>query len=164
MHIAQATALWFLPLTAPIAVWVAWNDMKFMKIPNKAVLALLIVFAVIGLVALPFPEYLYRYLHFVVVLAVGFVANMLRLVGAGDVKFLAAMAPLIDRGDVTNSLTIFAAVLLAAFATHRIFRAMPVMRRTFPDWKSWEHAKFPMGFALGGTLILYLVAGAILGS
>ncbi len=43
------TALWFLPFVLPIALWVAWSDMKFMKIPNKAVLALVAVFAVVGL-------------------------------------------------------------------------------------------------------------------
>lgn len=164
MAIAPATALIFLPFALAIGIWVAWSDMKFMKIPNWAVLALFAVFVVTGPLALPFGEYLWRYLHLVVVLAITFAANMLRLMGAGDSKFLAAMAPFVDRGDVNVIVPVFAAVLLAAFATHRIFRAIPAMRRGFPDWQSWTHAKFPMGLALAGTLILYLVLGALLGT
>ena len=38
-------AAWFLPFVIPIAIWVAWSDMSSMKIPNKAVLALLAVLA-----------------------------------------------------------------------------------------------------------------------
>jgi prepilin peptidase CpaA len=163
MVIDPVTALIFLPFVFAIGVWVAWNDMKFMKIPNKAVMALLAVFVVVGLIALPFWDYLLRYLHIIVVLAIGFVANMGRLMGAGDAKFLAAMAPFFDRSDALNMVIIFAGVLLGAFATHRLFRAIPAMRRGFPDWQSWAHPKFPMGLALSGVLIIYLVLGAVSG-
>ena len=46
-------ALIFLPFVLPIAIWVAWSDMKFMKIPNKAVVALAAVFLLLGPLALP---------------------------------------------------------------------------------------------------------------
>ena len=38
-------------LRPAIGVWVAWSDMKSMKIPNKAVLATLAVWVVVGLLA-----------------------------------------------------------------------------------------------------------------
>lgn len=164
MAIAPATALIFLPFAILIGIWVAWSDMKFMKIPNKAVVALIGIFVVIGLLALPFAEYLLRYLHVVVVLVVTFLANQVRLMGAGDAKFLAAMAPFVDRGDVSVFVPIFAAVLLAAFATHRLFRAIPPVRRAFPDWQSWDNPKFPMGLALSGALLIYLALGAYFGT
>ena len=47
---------------------------------------------------------------------------------------------------------------LGAFASHRIMRAIPAFRRATPDWASWTHADFPMGLALAGTLIFYLLA------
>lgn len=164
MAIGAATALWFLPFALPIAIWVAWSDMKFMKIPNKAVVALFAVFVLVGPIALPFEDYLWRYLHLVAVLAAGFVANMLRLLGAGDAKFAAAMAPFVALGDVAPFLQVFAAVLLAAFATHRAFRAVPAVRRAFPDWQSWARGDFPMGLALSGALLIYLGLGAALGT
>ena len=163
MAIASATALWFLPFAALIGVWVAWNDMAFMKIPNKAVMALFVVFAAVGLVALPFDDYLWRYVQLAVVLAVGFVLSSLRALGAGDAKFAAAMAPFIDMGDLQLFLVLFAAVLVAAFATHRTMRAVPAVRSAFPGWESWERRDFPMGLALGTGLTFYLALGALYG-
>lgn len=164
MEIDVSTALWFLPFAVPIGVWVAWNDMAFMKIPNKAVVALFGVFVVVGLFALPFQDYLWRFAQLAAVLALGFVLNLARAVGAGDAKFAAAMAPFVDPGDLRVMLVLFAAVLLAAFATHRAARAVPSLRRAFPTWESWTRRDFPMGLALGGTLIFYVILGAVLGS
>ncbi len=163
VHISSSAALWFLPFAVIISIWVAWSDMKFMKIPNKAVIALLIVFVVIGVVALPFDVWAWRWLHVAVVLAIGFVANAVGLLGAGDAKFAAAIAPFVPLADVSTILYLFAAVLLGAFATHRLFRAIPAWRAFTADWQSWEHKDFPMGLALGGTLSFYLVIGAIYG-
>lgn len=164
MAIDAVTALIFLPFVVPIGIWVAWSDMKFMKIPNKAVIALFGVFVVVGLVALPLEAYLWSWASAVGVLVLGFVLNMARAMGAGDAKFLAAMAPFADPGDLSFLVMLMAAMLLAAFATHRVFRAIPGVRAQLPDWESWTHQKFPMGLALGTTLILYLTLGAIFGS
>lgn len=163
MAIAPLTALIFMGPALVIGIWVAWNDMKFMKIPNMAVVALFGIFVILGPLALPLDEYLWRYVHAVVVLVLGFVANQVRMMGAGDAKFLAAMAPFFDRGDIGVLLPVFTGVILAAFATHRLFRAIPSVRRAYPDWASWTHAKFPMGLALSGVLILYLGLGAVFG-
>ena len=164
MAISALSALWFLPFALPICIWVAWSDMKFMKIPNTAVVALAVVFLVVGLVALPFHEYSFRLLHLVVILAIGFVLNMMGSVGAGDAKFAAAAAPFFALGDLRMVLYLFAAVLLAAVATHRLARKIPAIRRLTPDWASWERKDFPMGLALGGTLAFYLIAGSLAGS
>lgn len=164
MTIAVSTALWFLPFALAIGVWVAWSDMAFMKIPNKAVVALFAVFVAVGPLALPLEDYLWRYVQFAGVLALGFVLNLARAVGAGDAKFAAAMAPFVDPGDARLILVLFAAVLLAAFVTHRGARAVPAFRGAFPAWESWSRGDFPMGLALGGTLIFYLVLGTLLGA
>lgn len=157
-------AWWFLPFVIPIAIWVAWSDMATMKIPNKAVLALLVVFLVVGLIALPFSDYLWRLPHFFVVLAIGFVMSSAGLLGAGDAKFAAAMAPFIALSDVTSFFYILAPTVLAAFVIHRGARRIPIIRTWFPRWESWERKKdFPLGLALGPSLAFYLLAGAIFG-
>jgi prepilin peptidase CpaA len=152
------TALWFLPFTVPIAIWVAWSDLKFMRIPNKAVLALGAVFLLIGPLALPLADWGWRWLHLAVILGLGFAANAARLLGAGDAKFAAAMAPFLALDDLRFVLGLFCACLLAAFASHRALRALPVFRSATADWASWTHKDFPMGLALAGTLIFYLLA------
>lgn len=164
MAISAYSAWWFLPFALPIAIWVAWNDMKFMKIPNMAVYALALVFLLVGLVALPLADYPLRLLQLLVVLVAGFFANMLRLIGAGDAKFAAAMAPFVALDDAATMFYLFAAILLAAFATHRLFRRVETIRRLTPDWQSWARRDFPMGLALGGTLAFYLLLGAGFGA
>ncbi len=134
--------------------------MKFMKIPNKAVIALFVVFVVVGLIALPFEEYPWRFLHLVVVLLAGFILNMVGAIGAGDAKFAAVMAPFFAIGDLRQLLVIFTVVLIAAFFTHRMFRMVPWVRDLTPNWESWDSDSFPMGLALGATLTFYLGLGA----
>jgi prepilin peptidase CpaA len=158
-----AAALVFLVATLPVSLWVAWSDMARMKIPNAAVLTLAAIFLVLGPLLLPLADWGWRWLHLLVVLAVGFVLNLGGLVGAGDAKFAAAMAPFVALADAARFLVLFAAVLLAAFATHRGFRALPAVRRLAPGWVSWSRADFPMGLALVGALSLYLGLAAFAG-
>ncbi|MGH1466289.1 MAG: prepilin peptidase [Cognatishimia sp.] len=164
MHISATAALWFLPFVVPICFYVAWSDMRAMRIPNYAVMTLLAVYLVVGLIALPFDVYLWRYLHVVVALGVGILLNAGGVVGAGDAKFVAAAAPFVPIADLSRLSVIFAATLLAAWLTHRAAKHSPIRKMT-PDWESWNKVKdFPMGFALGGALSIYLVLGAINGA
>jgi len=163
LDITPVQALWFLPFVLPLCLWVMWSDLRAMRIPNPAVLALVAVFLVVGLIALPLAEYPWRLAIMVVVLVVMFLANLVGLMGAGDSKFIAAAAPFIDPGDVGPLCFIFAANLLACFVTHRVAKYSG-LRRLAPDWTSWDRGrKFPMGFALGGTLVIYLTLGAAAG-
>lgn len=162
MGAAANPALWFLPFVIPIALWVAWSDMATMKIPNKAVLALMAVFVVIGAVVFPWDEYFSRMLHFIVILAIGFLLSIAGLFGAGDAKFAAAMAPFVAFYDITAMIIIFAICVLFGFVSHRLARAVPAIRNAAPDWVSWtETKKFPMGYPLAMALVVYLVLRAI---
>lgn len=156
------TAIALLPFALVIGVWVAWSDMKTMKIPNKAVMALLAVWAVpglicVGLTGLAIMDWLWGWALAGIVLAIGFVANMVRAVGAGDAKFAAAMAPFFVGADLRFALALFAACLLGAFVAHRGMRMVGPFRRLTPDWESWTNKDFPMGLALSGTLVFHLL-------
>lgn len=163
MSIPASAAMWFLPFVLPICIYICYTDMKGMRIPNHAVVALFGVFAVIGLIALPFNVYLWAYMHLLVVLVAGIALNAGGALGAGDAKFAAAAAPFIHLGDLRLLLALFAANLLAAFVAHRLAKHTP-LRRLAPDWRSWQSGtKFPMGLALGGTLAIYLGFGIFFG-
>jgi prepilin peptidase CpaA len=155
---SASSALWLLPFILPICIWVAWSDMKFMKIPNKAVMALAAVWLAVGWLAVPLQDWLWGIALGAIVLAITFTLTVARLIGAGDAKFAAAMAPFFVQSDIRIVLALFAACLLGAFAAHRILRAIPAFRRATPDWLSWTHPDFPMGLALTGTLIFYFLA------
>ena len=75
MAISATAALWFLPFVLPICFYVAFTDMKQMRITNQAVLVLTAIFVLLGLFLLPFDTYLWRLLSLVVVLVVGIALN-----------------------------------------------------------------------------------------
>lgn len=156
------SALAFLVLVTPICAWVTYTDLKFMKIRNTAVIALIAVYAIAGPFLLPLDVWAWRWTHLVVVLGVGLVLNMAAGVGMGDVKFAAAAAPFFatETSHVMLTVILLQACLLAAFATHRIARTIPAVRAMTPDWVSWGHRKFPFGLVLVGTLVGYLAVVA----
>ena len=156
MMLPLAAALTFLPIAVVIGIWVAWSDMRAMKIPNQAVLALGAAYLITGPFVLPLMTYLWGWALCAIVLAFGFVLNAAGALGAGDAKFAAAMAPYFVRSDLRFDLGLYAACLLGAFAAHRLMRAVSAFRRAVPDWASWTHQRFPMGLALSGMLIFYL--------
>lgn len=163
MVITATSAMWFLPFAIPISIWVAYTDMRFMKITNVAVLALVAVFLIIGFIALPFEEYTLRFLHLVVILVIGFICSSIGLLGAGDAKFAAAMAPLIAWGDAAITLYLLAALVLIALAFHRLLQRSQFIRKRTVGWKSWDNKDFPMGLALSATLVAYLALGVVYG-
>lgn len=160
MGLTAYAAYWFLPAVIPIALFVAWSDMRSMKIPNGAVAALLVSYAILGLFALPFGVYLWHWTHFFVMLAVGMLFWAAGAMGGGDAKFIAAAAPMMAVGDLRSIMLIFASCLLAALITHRTIKYTP-LRNIAPDWVSWENPRFPKGLALSGTLLFYLLAVAV---
>ncbi|WP_420586432.1 prepilin peptidase [Ruegeria sp.] len=181
MAIPAQAALWFLPFVLPICFYVAFTDLRNMLIKNHAVVALFFVFVIIGLFALPpwstdwitggigpvqlpLPSYIWHLLQLVVVLFVGVFLNAAGIMGAGDAKFLAAAAPFVWPGDYLLVMYILTATTMAAFATHRLARNTG-LRNIAPDWESWDRTKqFPLGFPLGGSLAIYLIAGTVYGS
>lgn len=164
MAISASAALWFLPFVLPICFYVAFTDMREMRITNQAVYALALVFLIVGLIALPLPVYGMRVLQMFCVLLLGMLLNAGGAIGAGDAKFAAAGAGFVAGADLRLLLAIFAANLLAAFLTHRLAKYTP-LRRIAPGWDSWEQGwDFPMGLSLGGTLAIYLALGAWLGA
>jgi len=164
MMLSAQSALWFLPFVAPIALWVAFSDMKWMKIHNYAVLALVGVYLVIGLIALPFQTWAWGWLSLLVVLVVGFALSSVGLLGGGDAKFAAAMAPFIALGDLSLFLMLLAGVTIVSFIAHRALRALPVAQALAPGWESWHRREFPMGLALGPSLLFYLGLATVFGN
>ncbi|MEP5761635.1 MAG: prepilin peptidase [Litoreibacter sp.] len=161
MGTASSTALWFLPFVIPIAIWAAYSDLSRMKIPNVSVLALMIVFVVVGYVVLPTAEYWPRFIHFIVVFILGFFMAMFGWIGAGDAKFAAAMAPFVALSDVTFVMILFGPIALICIILHRIAKRTAI-RSLVPSWESWSNTKqFPMGLPLAMTLVSYLGFAAL---
>ena len=157
-----AQAIVFAPFVLAICVWVAWSDMATMKIPNKAVIALGLVWLVIGGVMVVAGMMDWRIWGWGMALggmtlAAGFIANAAGLIGAGDAKFGAVMAPFFVGSDPRLVMALMAACLLGAFTAHRLARMIVSFRAVVPTWASWSNKKFPMGLTLAGMLVFYLL-------
>ena len=165
MSLPALVAWWVLPFVLPLCLYVAYTDLARMKITNPTVIAIAAVFVVLGPFLYPFDVYLWQLAQLGIVLVVGIVLNAAGVMGAGDAKFLAAAAPYVALPDLRLLMALFAAVLLAAYAVHRIAKVTP-LHKMAPTWDSWSTTgrKFPMGFALGPTLALYLCLAAVHGS
>ncbi|MEL6617564.1 MAG: prepilin peptidase [Pseudomonadota bacterium] len=166
MELAQSAlaAAWFLPFVVPLCLYVAFTDLAQMRITNQAVIALAVVFVLLGPFLFPFKVYLWQLAQLGIVLVAGIALNAGGALGAGDAKFAAVAAPYVAVADLRLLLPLFAAVLLAAYGAHRVAKFTP-LRRLAPHWDSWEQGrKFPMGLALGPALALYLGLVAVYGS
>lgn len=163
MALSASAAAWFLLAAVPIGLFVSYSDLSRMKIPNAAVYALVLSYAVLGLIALPIETYLWNWSHLVVALVAGMALNAAGAMGAGDAKFIAAAAPFVMVGDLHLLLFLFAACLVAGYVTHRLAKHSS-LRALVPHWDSWSAGKrFPMGFPLAMTLIFYLGLAAFSG-
>ncbi|MEM9231253.1 MAG: prepilin peptidase [Pseudomonadota bacterium] len=147
----------FFALTLPFSLWVAWSDLKFMRISNRLNIVLFCVFLVAGMIFLPLDDYGLRIAIAVAALVIGFIANMLGVMGGGDAKYIAAFIPFIAPEALYEFLFIMSMCLLTAVLVHRLARATPAVRRYTPDWVSWQPGmRFPMGLGLSGGLSFYL--------
>lgn len=161
MQTESFAALVFLPLVLPICAWVIWSDLSTMRIRNKSVVALVLVYVAVGPFLFPLQTYLWQLGAGLAVLVLGIVLNAGGVLGAGDAKFAAAAAPYIAADDAGFVIRLFAATLLGAVATHRLARGTR-LQRLAPGWESWVSGrKFPMGLTLGATLGIYLIFKAI---
>lgn len=165
MAIPAWAALVFLPFVLPICFYVAFTDMREMRITNQAVLVLAAVFVIVAPFVLPLPVYGWQLLQMGAMLVIGILLNMGGAMGAGDSKFLAAAAPYVMLQDIKILIVILAANMLAAVATHAIAKHSR-LRTLAPHWHSWEqeNKRFPMGLSLAGSLAIYLILGALYGS
>ncbi|KAB7613466.1 hypothetical protein F9L33_12795 [Amylibacter sp. SFDW26] len=140
-----------------IGIYVCWTDMKFMRIPNNACLALLGSFLILGFLIFDLQEYGIRLAQGAVILALGFLVTSLGLVGGGDSKFAAVIAPFIALSHAFQFIFIVAIISFISLALHKLIAVTPVLRQHTEKWASWDpDGMFPFGITLAGSLIVYL--------
>lgn len=156
-------ALWFLLTALPFCVWAAFSDLKYMIIPNRLSIIMVAAFMIPGLIFLEPVTLLWHLLASALVLVVGFVMNALRMMGGGDAKFGAAMAPFIFLDSLEEFALTLGLFLFAALISHRIAGRFAALKNLAPDWVSWKAGRnFPMGYAMAGALVWYLAQRAFM--
>jgi prepilin peptidase CpaA len=143
----------------PIAIWAAVSDMKRMKIPNTAVLAMAAIWPLLGWLLVPFSGWLWGLALMAIVFVVGFLIYLTGTFGAGDAKYSAAMAGLFVGGGIGEILLIIFVCMIGALIFHRTLRSIPAVQRATPEWESWTRRRyFPFGLALSMMAVFYLLA------
>lgn len=161
MVLLPNAALWFLPIAGLLSLAAVWTDLSRMKIPNWVTDALLIAFIPLGLIALPWQDFMWQLLNPVVMFAIGLVLHSIRAMGGGDIKFLIAASPYVMVADLKFVIFMLMGTIIAGLIIHRLMRAT-VGPKLAPDWVSWDRTgRYPLGFSLGPALILYLVLAAL---
>ena len=163
-------ALWLaIAAMLPLMALTAWYDLKHLRIPNWLALAVLGVFLVAGLWGLPLEAFLWRLGAGAAVLVAGFALFAAGLVGGGDAKMAAALAPFVAAEDVPALLLLYAAVTLALLLLLRL--AMHLARHRSTGWRAIDQASrparervFPMGLIFAIAVTVYLMAGVVAGT
>ncbi len=151
----QTDLLFFVALF-PVCMIIAYNDLKYMKIPNWTVLVMIAIFVVLGLMVLPLNVFLWRFAGLAIALAVGFLLTAMKMMGAGDAKFMAAGALFVAPIDAGNVVIMLALMGPVALLLHRIAGGL-FASKMLPEWESWQRKReFPMGLPLTASLLIYL--------
>lgn len=143
----------------PIAIWAAVSDLKRMKIPNTAVIAMAAVWPLLGWYLVPMTAWFWGFAIMAIVFVAGFLLYLTGTFGAGDAKFAAAIAGLFVGGNIGEILLIIFVSMIGSLILHRILRSLPFIRNATPDWESWTRRRyFPFGMALSVIVVFYLLA------
>jgi len=141
-----------------LVVIIAWYDLKYLRIPNWSVLAIIAVFLGTASWGLPLDTFLWRIGYGVIVLFVGYGLWSLGAghVGGGDIKMTAALAPFVGGADLALVLAVFAICAIVGIVLHRFVRARLKGRQT--GWKSLDQKRvFPVGLLLGISIMAMLL-------
>jgi prepilin peptidase CpaA len=154
-----ATYLILFIVTLPMLFLACWSDLRNMTIPNRVNAILFFSFVILGVFLFPLQEYGIRLAQAAVMLVIGIFLTASGLMGGGDSKLLAAGAPLVSLGHITEFFIVMAVMSLAAVATHRILGKIPAFKSRVIDWVSWNTKKnFPFGVPIAATFSVYLLA------
>ena len=146
--------------TIPLLSWAIWLDLTALCIPNWLVGGVLGVFLVAGLVALPLDLFAWRLGQGVLLLAIGFGLFSVGVLGGGDAKLVAALAPFVPWVDVGHVMALFAIIAIVTLMLFVLTRR--VVRNRHTGWDALDQdVNFPMALAIAPTMILYLGARAL---
>jgi len=157
MH-ALPSLIVIVALMVPLMVAIAISDLKTLRIPNRMVLAVFVIFLVTSLPGgpagldwgLPWETFLWRLAYAVLAFGAGFLLYIVAggRVGGGDLKLIAAIAPFLYAGNLEGFLVSYAAVCLIGLLLHFMARKLVLSGDT--GWRALDQTLyFPAGLALG---------------
>ncbi len=160
--ITSSGALILLVPALPIAIWATLNDLKKLKIPNKAVLAMAAIWPLLGWLAVPTWTAWFWGLGFMAIgIALAYLAFALFNFPGGDGKYAAAISPFFVGADISYVLMLVLICMMGATLAFQVIRVLPGIRSVTTGWEGFKHWRIvPFGLALSAMAIYYLVAAS----
>lgn len=150
-----------LHLLAPVLLMVFYFDLRYLRIPDALTLIAIVLF-VLTVPLLDLGEAGWRILGAALVFAIGFAMFAVRLVGGGDVKFLAALMLFVPSHSYPLFMLNFSATLILGIAIILTLRVAPVFQGgQFISIKA--KSRFPMGISIAVTGLSHPFIVAALG-
>ncbi|MFT6772921.1 MAG: prepilin peptidase CpaA [Paracoccaceae bacterium] len=152
-------------LTAPLLIWAAISDLKYMIIPNSVSIGMVVVFVVFSALFLTPEEALWRAAAGIVTLIVGIGLVIAAKMGGGDMKLLASIAPFIAPERVGTAMVMLSLCLLILLLPLVMTRRMLRRRATETTWVAFQPGirEVPMGVSIAVATMLYLMQIALTG-
>lgn len=144
----------------PLMVYITYTDLRYLRIPNWSVLAVLGVFVATGIWGLPFETFLWRIGYAALALAAGIVIYNLAQgsVGAGDLKLIAALAPFLSQANLLDFMLIYVVVSIFGTILFMVMRRRNRRRGVKEPWKAFgETIYMPAGVFLGISISIVMV-------
>ncbi len=139
-------------LAAPLLIYAAYSDLRYMRIPDFISIALVVLFAVTVLIQSPV-DIRARIAVASGIFAIGYIGFSFRLIGGGDVKFLSALALFVPRSELTVFANLFSVSLLIGIS---LICMAQRSRLANVGWKSFSaRGKFPMGLSIAMTGLMF---------
>ena len=132
-------------LIAPLLIYAAYSDLRYMRIPDFISIALVALFTVTILIQVPL-DIGARIAVATGIFVIGYTGFSFRLIGGGDVKFLSALALFVPRSELTVFANLFSVSLLVG-----VFLICVAQRSRLANvgWKSFSaRGRFPMGLSI----------------
>ncbi len=142
-----------LPLIAlsPLMLIMIWTDLRYMRIPNRLVLAALALFtglALFGLVG----DLDRRLITAAVVLTIGFGMFAAQVLGGGDVKALAVLMLFVPPRAVPEFMILLSLAMLGGLVL--VYGARRLVATPDTGWASLrETRRFPLGLSIGSAAL-----------
>ncbi|MEM1343324.1 MAG: prepilin peptidase [Pseudomonadota bacterium] len=144
----------------PLMLTVAYLDLRYLRIPNWAVLGVVALFLGVGVWSLPLDVFLWRIAYGVIVLVVGFLLYNVAgsIVGAGDLKLIAALAPFLSGTTIGPYLLTYSLLSIVGLIVRAVVLRF-VGRERNTGWQSIDQRGFfPAGLLLGLSIVIQLCA------
>ncbi|MEM7241037.1 MAG: prepilin peptidase [Pseudomonadota bacterium] len=164
-----ATVYFF--LTLPILFYIVFTDLRYMRIFNWTNIALFVLFFIPAFFFFDIQTIAWQLGIAAIVLVIGYLLNLIGLIGGGDAKFLPAATPYIMLSEFNETMQLLFIFVITSFSVligHRALLLIPGFRNMVAEWVSWNKPKFggrsavPYGLILAGTLSGYLFIQAFL--